>query len=69
MALLAHSKGYSLIETFETNALKEDAAFRALEELAVRLDADALVVTGPVDAPRVHEMADRVRLVVITTGK
>ena len=67
LALKAAAEGYALIQTYETDGsgVKEDVAFQALEELAVELDAQALVYSGDVDLRRVHEVADRVRLVVL----
>jgi hypothetical protein len=67
LALKAVSEGYALIETYETdgNGVKDDAAFRALEELTVVVDAQALVYAGAVDIARINEVADRARLVVV----
>jgi len=67
LALHANEAGYALVETFETSnsGVNEETALRALEELAVRLEADALVYAGPVDLEQVHDVADRVRLMVI----
>lgn len=45
-----------------------DAALTTVERLAVRLDADALVVAGDLDdeeVERVEELAARVRLVLL----
>jgi len=68
LALKAVSEGYALIETFETddNATKTDSTFQVLEELAVRVDAQALVCSGAVDSARAHELADRARMVIVT---
>jgi hypothetical protein len=67
LALRANKEGYALVETLEVgvNGLKDNAQFATLEELAVRLDAEALLVSGEVDEERVEEMAGRLRLVVV----
>jgi hypothetical protein len=67
LALQANKEGYALIETLEVgvNGLKDDAQFATLEELAVRLNVEALLVSGPVDGARVEELAGRLRLVVV----
>jgi hypothetical protein len=66
LALQANEEGYALVETLEVgvNGLKDDAQFATLEELAVRLNAEALFVSGAVDEERVQEMAGRLRLMV-----
>jgi hypothetical protein len=66
VALFANDEGYALVETFEIDGrpVHDDAAFEALEELSVRLDADALLVVGLLDRTRVDSLADRARLVV-----
>ena len=71
LALRANEEGYALVETLEVggNGLKDDAQFQALEELAVRLDIEALLVSGPVDEAWVEELAGRLRLVVVSVGK
>lgn len=67
LALRANRDGYGLVETLEfgTSTLKDDLQFNALEDLATRLDAHALVVAGPLNMGRIHEIADRLRLVVV----
>lgn len=67
VALRANRDGYGLVETLEfgTSTLKDDLQFDALEDLATRLDAHALVVAGPLDVGRIHEIADHLRLVVV----
>lgn len=67
LALRANNEGYALVETLEfgTSTLKDDLQFNALEDLAAHLDAHALVVAGPLDVARVHEVADHLRLVVV----
>jgi hypothetical protein len=71
LALQANKEGYALVETLEVgvNGLKDDAQFATLEELVVRLDAEALLVSGQVDDERVQEMAGRLRLVVVAVGE
>lgn len=70
VALQANAEGYALVETLEVgvNGLKDDAQFATLEELAVRLDAEALLVSGQVDEERVQEMAGRLRLMVVAVS-
>lgn len=67
LALLALRHGYALAECVETDGSpsSQDAALDAVEELAVRLDADGLAVAGQLDDDRVEELAARVRLVVL----
>jgi hypothetical protein len=67
LALKAAAEGYALIETFEagSNGLQEDVAYLALEDLAVQLDAGALVYAGDVDLARVQDVADRARMVLV----
>lgn len=71
LALRAAQEGYALIETYECggNALNEDVALEALEELAFRLDAVAVLYAGPVNMVRVQDIAKRVRMVVIGTAR
>lgn len=67
LALRANRDGYALAETLEfgTSTLKDNLQYNALEDLATRLDAHALIVAGPLDVRRVHEIADHLRLVVV----
>ena len=67
LALKAASDDYALIETFETNgnAVKDEAAFQSLAELATRLDAEALVHAGGVDLHRIRAIAEHVRMVLV----
>jgi hypothetical protein len=68
LALRAADGGYALVETFETDGgdrVKEDAAFTALEELAERMDAQAVICGGVFNRHRVEQVAWRARLVVI----
>lgn len=67
LALKAASNGHARVETFETGdrGLQEDVAFQDLEAVAVQVDAAAVVFAGEVDLPRLHEVAERVRMVVI----
>jgi hypothetical protein len=67
LALRANRDGYGLVETLEfgTSTLKDNLQFDSLEDLATRLDAQALVIAGPLDAGRIHEIADHLRLVVV----
>lgn len=67
LVLRANRDGYGLVEILEFGAstVRDDLQFHALADLATRLDAHALVVAGPLDMGRVHEIADQVRLVVV----
>ena len=67
LALLAARHGYALLETIETTGTPSDLtiALGLVEDLATRLDADALAVDGHVDHERVEDLAARVRLVVL----
>ena len=66
LALFANDEGYALAETFEVdgNAVRDEVTLQAVSALAERLDAEALIVSGPVDRDSVQEIADRVRMVV-----
>ena len=70
LTLTADDEGYALIETYEIGGspIRDDAAFAALEELAQRMEADAVVLDGDVDLARVRELAQRLRLVVVPVG-
>lgn len=48
-----------------THTTPLDEALGAVERLAIRLDVDALAVTGDLDDERVEDLAARVRLVVL----
>jgi hypothetical protein len=67
LALKAAGAGFALVEIFETggNGLREDVAFEELEVVARQVDAAAVVVAGEVDIERVHEVAARLRMVVL----
>lgn len=71
LTLAAAEEGYALIETYETggNPLREDAAFGAIEELATRLDADAVIHAGNADLVRVHDVAERLHLTIISGAR
>jgi len=64
---MAVSQGYALVEAFETDgdAVKDAAALAHLEELAVELDAVALIHSGTVDMTAARAVADRARLVLV----
>jgi hypothetical protein len=66
MALRANEEGYALIDTFEIDGrpVRDDSTLQALEELAERLEASALLVSGVVDRQRVDGIADRTRMVI-----
>jgi hypothetical protein len=66
LALFANDEGYALAETFEVdgNAMRDEATMRGVAELAERLDAEALIVSGAVDRKALEEIADRVRMVI-----
>jgi hypothetical protein len=66
LALRANDEGYALAETFEIDPLRfgESAVLDAFEDLAVRLDASHVFVTGNVDAARIDRIAERVRMTV-----
>lgn len=67
LAMTAANSGYALVETFEVsdNGLQADVVFRELEVVARQVDAAVVVVAGNVDLQRVHEVAERVRMVVV----
>jgi urease gamma subunit len=67
LALRAAREGYAMAEVFDVGdpLVKDEAVFAALEELAGRIDAQAVVIAGRVDRARVHDIADRVRLMVL----
>ena len=67
LALLAARHGYALLETVETTGTPADLsiALGLVEDLAIRLDVDALAVDGHLDQDRVEDLAARVRLVVL----
>ena len=66
LALHANATGYALVETFEFGAsgLRDDLQFQAVEDLAGRLDVQAVIVAGAVDPYRVEKLAAQWRLVV-----
>jgi len=69
LALHANAEGYALVETFEVDdsATRNAATLLALEELAQRVEAVALIVSGDVDREKVEAIAEWVRMVVIQT--
>lgn len=66
LGLLANVEGYALVETFELHDRLHDErdVLDAVEQLAVQLDADALIVSGLLDLGLVDDLADRARLLV-----
>jgi hypothetical protein len=69
VAVQAADKGYALAEILEVDGDtgKDDAAYQLLEELAERLDAQAVVVAGLVDLARVEQVAEQARFMVVET--
>jgi len=67
LALFANDEGYALVETFEVgdSATRDAATLLALEELAHRVEAVALIVSGNVDREKVEAIAEWVRMVVV----
>ena len=67
LALSTNEEGYALLETFEVTGdpMTDEGTYAAVEDLAARLDAQALMVSGLVDLERVKEIGERVRLVVL----
>jgi hypothetical protein len=67
LALRANAEGYALLETFEfgVRGLRDDLQFQAVEDLAARLDVQALIVGGAVDGERVEKLAEQWRLLVM----
>lgn len=69
VALWAAREGYALAEAFAVMpGAGADDAYVAVEELAVCLDAQAVLVLGDVDRPRVETLAERARLMVLRVG-
>jgi nucleotide-binding universal stress UspA family protein len=64
VALDAYKDGYFLIDTVETGD-REGGGYPAIEALAARTGADALVVRGSADRPRLESVAARCRLMII----
>lgn len=62
VALEAYKHGYFLIDTIETGP--SGAGYLAVELLAARNGADALIARGPVDRNQLDGIADRQRLLV-----
>ena len=67
LALHANHEGYALVETFEVgdSPSRDAATLLALEELAQRMEATAVIVSGDVDREKVEAIAEWVRMVVI----
>jgi hypothetical protein len=63
-ALSANAQGYFLLETVEVDARQPHPGYAHAEDLAVRADADAFVVRGAVDLPRLTRIADHVRMTI-----
>jgi hypothetical protein len=61
LAAYAHREGYCLLETFELNgnALRDELALEALDELASRTGARVLLVRGRADLERIAPLAGR----------
>jgi hypothetical protein len=67
VALWAARRGYALAEAFAVSpGPGARAAYVLAEELAVRLDAQAVLVLGDVDRERVESLAKRARLMVLS---
>jgi len=73
LSLAAYDRGYVLVDTLEVSATtdQEDGGadqdgtpYEVLEQLATHTDAQAVFCAGTVDAPRIDEIAARVRLLV-----
>ena len=67
LSLFANAEGYALVETFEVDgsAPRDAATLLALEELAQRVEAVALIVSGDVDREKIEAIAEWVRMVVL----
>ena len=66
VALWAARKGYALAEAFAVPPEPSvPDAYVAAEDLAVRVDAQAVLVSGDVDRERVEGLAERARLMVL----
>jgi len=67
LSLFANAEGYALVETFEVDgsATRDAATLLALEELAQRVEAVAVIVSGDVDREKVEAIAEWVRMVVL----
>jgi len=70
LVLYANEEGYALVETFEVdgNPATDAANLLALEELAVRVEAAAVIVSGSVDIEKVEVIAEWTRMVVVVKG-
>ena len=67
LALYANDESYALVETFEVDGstARDAATLLALEELAARVEATAVIVSGDVDREKVEAIAEWVRMAVI----
>jgi histidine ammonia-lyase len=68
LALWAAREGYALVEAFVVAAGQAENAYVAAEDLAVRVDAQAVLVLGDVHRERVEKLAQRARLMVFAIG-
>lgn len=71
LALAAARAGYALVETFEFGMGEDwdDLQFQAVEELALQLDVQALVVSDAVDIDRAEDIGERLRLIVVVLAQ
>lgn len=66
LALHAARHGHVLVDTLDIDSdTPQESTLRELEELTRALDAQAVVVAGPVDRQRISTIAEQVRLVVL----
>ena len=68
LTIHAQTEGYALLEIFEVSGqpVKDDAAYAAIEDLADRTDAHALLLAGRVDRRRLARIAHEVQMNVLT---
>src|SRR4051812_31237404 len=64
LALRAHELGHFLLDVVEVSGAGSDPGYATAERLAARADADAFVIGGEVDLPRLRGAADRVRMTI-----
>jgi hypothetical protein len=66
----AHVEGYALVETFEIvgEAVRDAATILALRHLAVRAEADALLIAEDVPSSVLHRVVQGITLTSVVVG-
>jgi hypothetical protein len=68
LTIHSQTEGYALLEIFEVSGqpVKDDAAYAAIEDLAERTDAHALLLSGRVDNRRLAWIARAGQMTMLT---